>query len=420
MTRGTALIVHPKPDGTVLNAILSVCERVIVMSPATDTAEPSGLEARVAHYPYRTSDDPVALACAIDREWPIAVAPPVWEGGVEPTAAICAALGLRGNPSAAAAAARDKHAAAICFERHGVPHPRTGAFSTSEEDRDRIERGFAYPFIVKSPWSTNSQSVTLVRTPEELRSCLAMLRRLYDPAERNRLSTLYADRDGDAPMLVQDYVEGIELNIDILFAGGDWVVLGAFEKHPMPGPTFEEVQSMYPPRLSAEALDRCARTAAEAVFALGGTIGAAHVELRVTDSGPVVIEVALRPGGFLTPLAIERLTGVHPVTALTRLLLTGELPTLPPPREGFACVYGAVNCALEGRIQSIGDERMVRATVPEIVAFDLLKRPGDRVVPLPLGTDYHVASFMLVGERRDALEVSAARIREQLQVVVTP
>lgn len=419
MKHGAALIVHPAPGEALLQALLSECEHLVVLSMATDMPGRTELTPRVTQYRYQPDDDDVvALARAIDRGCPIAVAPPVWEGGVEATAAICAALCLRGNPLAAARAARDKYEAAKCFECHGILHPRTIGFSTSPEDRERIESAFTFPFIVKSPWSTNSQSVTLVRNSEELRSCLAMLQRLYDPKRRNRLSGLYANRDGDAPVLVQDYVEGIELNLDILFEGRSWLLLGAFEKYPMPGPTFEEVQSMYPPRLSREALDRCAQTAADAVSALGGTIGAAHVELRLTELGPVIIEVALRPGGFLTPDAIAHLTGVHPVAALTKLLLTGALPSVARPREGLACLYGAVNCAMEGRIQSITDEQSVRSAAPEIVAFDLLKHPGDHIVPLPLGSDYHLASFMLVGGHRDTLEASAQRIRERLQVVV--
>lgn len=413
------LIVHPAPGETLLQVLLSECEQVIVLSAAA-TAGRDELSPKVTRYRYGPDDDVIELAGVIDRHHPIAVVPPVWEGGVEATAAICAALGLRGNPPDAARVARDKHEAARCFERHGILHPRTVGFSTSPEDCARIEAGFAYPFIVKSPWSTNSQSVALVRDSEELWSCLAMLRRLYDPRQPNRLSDLYADRNGDAPVLVQEYIEGVELNIDILFEGSAWRLLGAFEKHPMHGPTFEEVQSIYPPRIPREAIDRCAQAAADAVRALGGTIGAAHVELRLTEAGPVIIEVALRPGGFLTPQAIARISGIHPVAALTRLLLTGDLPDLPPPAGGMACLYGAVNCALEGRIQSITDEQCVRDAAPEIVAFDMLKRAGDRVVPLPLGSDYHLASFMLVGECRDALEASADRIRERLQVVVTP
>jgi hypothetical protein len=165
-------------------------------------------------------------------------------------------------------------------------------------------------------------------------------------------------------------------------------------------------------------MDACVEAAAGAARALGATVGAAHVELRLTERGPVIIEAALRPGGFLTAEAIHHLTGVHPVAALTRLLMTGELSQIDALPHGVACLYGAVNCGYEGRIKSICGEHLVRSTVPGLHAFNVLKRPGDRVVPLPLGSDYHIASFMLVGGRREPLEAAAQRIRGCLKVDV--
>jgi biotin carboxylase len=382
----------------------------------------SGASKQLKQYPqvtqhlYTDGQDVVTLAQEIDRNNHVSVAPPVWEGGVEATAAICSALGLPGNSVAAAHAARDKYQAALCFERHGIPHPRTMLFSAAVENQDRIVQQFAFPFILKCPWSTNSQSVTLVRTREELSACLTMLGRLYRPDRENRLFELYAERAGQQPVLVQEYADGLELNIDILLGQDTYRLLGVFEKYPMHGPTFEEVQSVYPARISISEMDECAQAAAGAARALGATMGAAHVELRLTSRGPMIIEVALRPGGFLTPQAISHLTGVHPVTALTQLLMTGELPDIDDVPSGVACLYGAVNCAVEGRIKSISGEYFIRSAVPGIHAFSLLKRPGDRIVPLPLGSDYHVASFMLVGSCREPLEVAARRIRQCLKV----
>jgi biotin carboxylase len=418
MTARTALIVHPAPDETLLSALLRACEKVVVISAPGAVAKPLEPFPQVTQYLVTPGDDIVALAREIDRRSPVSVAPPVWEGGVEATASICSALGLPGNPPGAARAARDKHEAALCFARHGVPHPRTLLATASAEDRCRIEHLFAYPFIIKSPWSTNSQSVTLVRTREELGSGLAMLERLYSPDPGNRLFPLYAGRARQMPVIVQDYAEGTELNIDILLNAEAHLLLGAFEKYPMHGPTFEEVQSVYPTSLSIAQMEECTAVAAAAARALGAKIGAAHVELRLTTGGPVIIEVALRPGGFLTPQAISHLTGVHPVTALTRLLLTGTLPHVEASPGGMACLYGAVNCAAEGRIRSVTDEHLVRSAVPEIVAFNMLKRPGDLVVPLPRGSDYHIASFMLVGSRRDLLEDGARSIRRCVRVEI--
>jgi biotin carboxylase len=417
-TTGTALVVHPAPDPTMLRALLCACDNVIVMSASSGATKQPEPHPRVIRHSYAVGEDVVALAREIDRIGHISVVPPVWEGGVEATATICAALGLPGNSVAAARAARDKYQAALCFERHGIPHPRTMLFSAAAADQERIEHHFAYPFILKSPWSTNSQSVTLVRSREELSACLTMLGRLYNPDRENRLFELYAERAGQQPVLVQEYADGLELNIDLLLDRSTYRSLGAFEKYPMHGPSFEEVQSVYPPRVSISEMDECAQAAAGAARALGATIGAAHVELRLTSRGPVIIEAALRPGGFLTPQAISHLTGVHPVTALTRLLMTGELPDIDGLPEGIACLYGAVNCAVEGRIKSISGEESVRRDVQGLYAFSLLKRPGDRVVPLPLGSDYHVASFMLVGSCREPLEAAARRIRRCLRVEI--
>jgi biotin carboxylase len=419
MTAGTALVVHPQPDDRLLSALLDACEHVVVLSEASAAPRPFAPRPNVTRHSCAGGADLVGLAREIDRRRPVDVVPPVWEGGVEATAAICEALGLPGNSVAAARASRDKHQAAACFARHHIPHPRTMLFSASDEIQVEIEQSFDFPFILKSPRSTNSQSVVLVRSSDELSSRLATLRRLYTSSAENRLFGLYAARAEEMPILVQEYIDGIELNIDILFNERRHLLLGAFEKHPMRGPTFEEIQSVYPPRASAAALEECVAAAAGAARALGATLGAAHVELRLAGSRPIVIEAALRPGGFLTPTAIQHLTGVHPITALAGLLMTGAFPEVAAPLDDVACLYGAVNCAVEGRIQSITEEHVVREAVDGLVAFAVLKRPGDRVVPLPLGSDYHVASFMLTGRRRERLEASARRIRRRLKVVVS-
>lgn len=418
MTLQSALIVHPAPDVRLLTALSRACDHILVLSGPDGAPRQIGSDPRVSQHLLSADGDAVALACELGRRHDIAAAPPVWEGGVEATAEICAALGLPASSAAAARASRDKYLAARCFAKHAVPHPRTLLFSALAPDPAAIERHLDFPFIVKCPSATNSQSVALVRSREDLDAYLAMIRQLYDPGRRNRLSGLYAGQAEQMPVLAQEYVDGVELNIDILFKPDAHVLLGVFEKHPMPGPTFEEIQSVYPPRLSRKDLDECIQVAVAAVRALGATIGAAHVELRFTDRGPFVLEAALRPGGFLTPQAIEYLAGIHPATALTRLLISGELPRIDACPGGVACLYGAVNCAVEGRIVSITDERLVRRAAPDIFSFTMLKRPGDRVAPLPLGSDYHVASFMLVGPRREGLEATAQFIRDHLDVVV--
>jgi biotin carboxylase len=417
----SALIIHPSPNDELLESLLCVCRHLIVLSPKGYGDEQcKNLAQRVTRYHYTSSEDLIELAHRINDEHDIGVIPPMWEGSVESTSMICTALGFPGNPVSAARAARDKYLASIHFQHHNVPHPRTIQFEASTDDPSFIEDHIDYPFIVKIPQSTNSQSVTLVRSGDQLRAAIANIVSLYEigqKRESNRLFLLYDTISKKQPFIAQEYIEGLELNIDLLYNETDHRVLGIFEKYPMVGPTFEEVQSIYPIKLDNQDIQSCIDTAAMAIRALGAVKGAAHVELKMTDNGPVIIESALRPGGFFTPQAIRYLTGCDPVIALVELLLTGKLPDIAPIPKNRACVYGAVNCSNPGQIVDIGGEDIV-AAIPGISVFELLKRPGDQIIPLPTGTDYHIARFIITGNTRQDLEAAADKIRNSLEVVL--
>jgi biotin carboxylase len=416
MISGNALIIHPAPNDVLLKSAFSVCSSVIVLSPGNNPEVRRLDQAdRLIQYQCAPEDDVVAVGLRLCHEHDIGIVLPVWEGTVDATAKICATLGLPGNVLSAVVASRDKYLAALSFERSGIPHPRTRLFDSTLHQATSIEQQFDYPLIVKLPQSTNSQSVTLVRSREELEAAFTMIERLYRPDPQNRLFSLYKSQTGERQFLVQSYIEGPELNIDLLYTESDHRVLGVFEKHPMTGPTFGEVQSVYPVNLSDDELNTCFSMAVASVRALGATIGAAHVEMRVTKSGPVVIEAALRPGGFLTAMAIRHLTGIDPIAALIELLLIGTLPDINAFPKGRSCLYGAVNSEAEGRICRISGVNVAEA-FPDVLSFDLLKHPGDYLMPLPFGTDYHVARFMLAGTHREPLEITARSIRDAMVV----
>ena len=417
------LVVHPEPLGSLLESLLTVSEQVLLLVPAAPgtalgtAPAPPGLADRVEIRSFTDEQDAVRLAGELHAAQRIDAAFAVWEGAVETAAAICAALDLPGASVAAARASRDKAVAAARFAAAGVPVPH--GWTKDAADPAGCAAVFRdVPdgrFVVKMPRSTNSQSVMLVRSPAELAAAMAVIRRLYraDRA-RNRLAVLYrpaqAAGEGEAPVLVQEFVEGPEINIDLLLDGRAHTVLGIFEKHPSVGPTFGELHSVHPTSLRPDQRAEAVQVAVDAARALGATRGAAHAELRIGPRGPVVIEVALRPGGFLTPLAVSRLTSVDVVAALARLLATGELPAVAPQPAPRACLYGAVNVARSGRLVRVLGEEQARA-LPGVVLLDVVKEPGDELVTLPEGTDYHLAAFLLEGESRAAVESVAQRIR---------
>src|SRR5260370_7129063 len=93
-----------------------------------------------------------------------------------------------------------------------------------------------------------------------------------------------------------------------MFAGQ---VMGVVSKHLSGIPYSVETGHDCPASLTAGE-DAPVRTAAcRAVAALGVGWGATHTELRMTDRGPVIIEVTPRRAGGMIPSLIELTTGVN-------------------------------------------------------------------------------------------------------------
>ena len=103
-----------------------------------------------------------------------------------------------------------------------------------------------------------------------------------------------------SPMLVESYVDGVEVALEGLVHQGVLEVIAIFDKpDPLIGPFFEETIYVTPSRLDDAAQAAVVDAARDAVTALGLQHGPVHVEIRVADSVPTVIEVAARSIGGL-------------------------------------------------------------------------------------------------------------------------
>lgn len=398
------LIVHPSPPEDVLDALVCTGNRVVVVGADGDRDGVAFVPADV--------NDMEALAravLAIHERDPFSVVLPTWEGTCEQVSRLAVRLGLAGNPHEAVQRARNKH---LSFERlveHGVGIPESRLVQSADEGINVIRCSFGYPAIVKLPSSTNSQSVTLVTCDQDVRVAAETIKHLYE--RKGRLRAMIGSADSVPTMLVQAYVEGPELNIDLMYTADDHVVMGVFEKAPMVGPAFGEIYSVFPVSLEAGALEECTQAALMAVRALGATVGAAHVELRYGTAGPVVIDIGLRPGGAYTARAIEALQGSNVYVALVDLLSGGNLPDMHDPQG--ACLYGGVLIEQAGTVAAVEGLGVLEHT-PGILDYQVLVGPGDAVEPLPASANYHIAHFIMQGNCREVLLDRAARIRSAI------
>jgi biotin carboxylase len=290
-------------------------------------------------------------------------------------ATIAARLGLPHNPPGAVLAAADKTRQRERWAAAGVAQPRfqiVPAHARAAAIR-QAAAATGFPCVVKAVSLSASQGVLLAGDADQAVQAAARIRRVLAGAGQ--------------PLLVEGYLRGPELSIDGLLTSGDLTPLAIFDKPAMTdGPTFAETLLVTPSRLPGAVLAAAVATAQRAARALGLRTGPVHAELRVTTTGPAMLELAARsigglcsralrfPGGkSLEELIIASALG-EPVPASA-----GQAPQpcgvfmLPVPRPG-------VLLAVEGRADA--------EAVPGITGVTITIPPGRRVRPLPDGDQY--------------------------------
>ncbi|MFD7136838.1 ATP-grasp domain-containing protein [Streptomyces sp. NPDC059894] len=237
-----------------------------------------------------------------------------------PTALFAHALGLSSPSVGVMRACRDKATARTLFARHGVPS------AASMKARTLLEAGLAtmtlgYPAVIKPAAFAGSIGVIRVDRPEELPAAFAFA---SAAASRSR---------EDTGVLVEEYLDGPEVSVECVTHRGVTTAVAVTRKHLGPAPHFDETGHTVD--AADPLLAQVAPAAASAVKALGITDGVQHVELRLVDGRPRLIEVNARIGGDMIGHLVRLATGVELPRAAADLAC-GRAPDLTPTRSGAA------------------------------------------------------------------------------------
>src|SRR5438874_1079728 len=262
--------------------------------PSTfEQVQPAGLVTLDFSDPERAAQQAAEFA----RRHPIAGVIGVDDDGAVVAAAIAERLALKGNPPAAALAARDKHLQRRELARHGVPVPRFELHNV-DEDVTQLAARVHYPCVLKPLRLAASRGVIRADDAPGFGAALERLRTILEQAGCER------------SILVEDFVPGPEVALEGLVIDGRLEVLGLFDKpDPLDGPFFEETIDVTPSRLPTPAQQALVACGEAAVAALGVREGPIHAELRHNARGPWLIELAARPIGGRCSAALRFTAG---------------------------------------------------------------------------------------------------------------
>ena len=329
-----------------------------------DFRDPDGAAAQVARF---AAGRPIDAVVAVDDLTTVVAA------------AIAARLGLKANPVAAAAAARDKHAMRQRLRAAGVPQPRFALVALAEDPARAAARA-AYPCVLKPRALSASRGVIRADGPDEF---VAAFRRIAALLGRDDVAV-----SGEAAraLLVEEFVPGREVALEGLLMAGGLQTLALFDKpDPLDGPFFEETIYVTPSRLPRQAQERIERVTLRACAALGLSEGPVHAELRVNARGPWVIEVAARSIGGLCSRALRFGTGMTLEELILRHALGWKIPSLDRERRAAGVMMLPIPRA--GRLRAVHGKEAALA-VPGVEEVAITAHVGQELVPLPEGWQY--------------------------------
>ena len=155
-----------------------------------------------------------------------------WEFSVPVVARTAASLGLPGNPTEAVDAARSKLRTRQASERAGLPTPRSQRVRSLDElFAAAAEIGF--PAVVKPEFGALALGTVRVDSFESLPDIYWIVRKELE-------STEIIDFRAGNDLLLEEYLDGVEFDIDLVLDDGACLFSSVSQNWPTAEPSFQE------------------------------------------------------------------------------------------------------------------------------------------------------------------------------------
>jgi len=292
---------------------------------------------------------------------------------VVPTiAAVAENLNLRGITVATAVSCTDKVVMRRRFSDACVPSPCSFPITSVDQAAESLKRlsEFSEYAIVKPALSSASRGVNRIPVSADipmLGKCLEIAR--------------YHSRNNQ--VLLEEYVAGEEYSLECLTFRQQTHVLAITKKITTGAPNYIETGHIQPALLSDGLAYILRETAISGIRALGIDDTASHVEIRLSNQEPKIIEIAARmAGGSIASHLVRLSTGIDYLGAAIKTAL-GEIPNIKVRFDkGAAIRFFTPQPGTIASIRGIDDAKQM----PGVVLLSFSVNAGDKVGELKDGT----------------------------------
>jgi biotin carboxylase len=349
-----------------LPAILKAKEMGLHVAVVDFNPQAIGIQYADRYYNASTMDEDAVLAAAGDYQ-PDGIMTLATDMPMRGVAKVAEKLGLPGISYDTALKATDKFEMIKAFKAYDVVSPWFFTVDSIEELK-ALEDQLSYPCIMKPTDNAGSHGVVLAKSFDD------MLRE-YDYSRENA-------RHGK--VIIEEYLKGDEVSVEVMVVDGKVNILQITDKLTTGAPHFVEMGHSQPSRHPLATQKAIKELATKACQAVGINRGPAHVEMMVTERGPVMIELGARMGGDnITTALVPLSTGIDMVKATIDVALDNQPDIEPSLHCASAIRYIA---APEGIITSINGVEEAKQ-LPGVKEVIMTKSVGEISTPIHCSND---------------------------------
>lgn len=293
--------------------------------------------------------------------------------------------------------ATDKYDMIKAFKEYGVPSPWFFVVDSVEELKDH-ETEVSFPCIIKPTDNAGSHGVAKVYSFQELIET-------YEYAHS-------CSRHGK--VIIEEYLDGPEVSVEVMVVNGKVNILQITDKITTEAPHFVEMGHTQPSRLPKSTQDAIREVATMACLSIGIDKGPAHVEMKVTKRGPVMIELGARMGGDnITTHLVPLSTGIDMVGSTIKVAL-GEEPDITPNLNcGSAIRYFKVPFGTIKAIENADEAKRI----PGVKQITFTKEVGEESTPIQCSND-RIGFVIAQGKSADEAAAICEKAMSIIKVVI--
>ncbi|GIX41454.1 MAG: glycolate oxidase [Leptospiraceae bacterium] len=272
-------------------------------------------------------------------------------------AAIANALNLPGIRYSAAEAATNKVLMRTTLAKHNIAVPKFKAIWNLQETYKAIDE-IGLPVVLKPAENMGARGVIKISKREEIPKAYHHSKK-YSPT---------------GELIVEEFLEGPELSIDALAWNNNYIITGIADRIITGEPYFLEIGHNMPSSLSKEILNEASKTMIRAMKAIGINHGAAKGDLKFTNKGIYIGEIAARlSGGFMSSHTYPIASGVDLYKRAIQIAL-GEEPEPINEKFDYVCIERGI-LTRQGKLISINGLEEAKK-VPGICDIIITKKIG--------------------------------------------